>query len=107
MRETKTARVVFTVLFVFVGCWTPFVFVYVLQTVSSIHISLAVFHCVTLIAGVHSACNPIVYIVMNRTFRNDLLRMCSSVRCGIFTCCGRNDRIQTFDTETELAVTQR
>lgn len=107
MRETKTARVVFTVLFVFVGCWTPFVFVYVLHTVSSIHISPTVFHCVTLIAGVHSACNPIVYIVMNRTFRNDLLRMCPGVNCGIFTCCGRHDRIQPFDTETELDVTQR
>ena len=105
-RETKTARVVFTVLFVFVACWTPFVFVYVLHAVSSIDLSPTVFHSVTLIAGVHSSCNPIIYTVMNATFRNDLLRLCPCAQCGILKRCGCHDRVQPFDTETELDEVQ-
>lgn len=103
-RETKTARVVFTVLFVFVVCWTPFVIVHVLQSIPSISMSRLVFHCVTLIAGVHSACNPIIYTAMNRTFRNELLQMSPCTRCGISTCCGRHNVVQPFNMETSLTL---
>lgn len=103
-RETKTARVVFTVLFVFVGCWTPFVTVHILQASLSISLSRAVFHCVTLVAGLHSACNPIIYITMNRTFRNDFLDMCPCKRSGSVTNCGRQNRVHPLNTETSLTL---
>lgn len=103
-RETKTARVVFTVLFVFVACWTPFVIVHVLQSVPSMSMSSTVFHCVTLIAGMHSACNPIIYTTMNRSFRNELLQIFPCARCGLFMCCGRRDLVQPFNMETSLTL---
>ena len=100
-RETKTTCVVFTVLFVFVVCWTPFVIVHILQAFPSINISRIAFHCVTLIAGLHSACNPIIYVTMNRTFRNEFLQM---FRCGPRTCCRRHDRIRPFNLETSSTM---
>ena len=100
-RETKTTRVVFTVLFVFVACWTPFVIVHILQAFPSISMSHIVFHCVTLFAGLHSACNPIIYITMNKTFRKEFLQMCPR---GAVTCCGRHDRVQPFNMESSSTL---
>lgn len=104
-RETKTAQVVFTVLFVFVVCWTPFVIVHFLQSLPTISISRIVFHSVTLVAGVHSACNPIIYITMNRTFRNELHQVCQCVICGRVKCCGADNLVQPLSFETSF--TQR
>ena len=104
-RETKTAQVVFTVLFVFVVCWTPFVIVHFLQSLPTISISHVVFHSVTLVAGVHSVCNPIIYTTMNRAFRNELRQVCQCVVCGRVKCCGGDNLVQPFSLETSF--TQR
>ena len=104
-RETKTAQVVFTVLFVFVVCWTPFVIVHFLQSLPTISISHVVFHLVTLVAGVHSVCNPIIYTTMNRAFRNELRQVCQCVVCGRVKCCGGDNLVQPFSLETSF--TQR
>lgn len=101
-RETKTARIVFTVLFVFAACWTPFVIVHILQAVTSLEMSRILFSCVTLIAGMHSACNPVIYTTMNKTFRNEMLQICPCVRRGFVFCFGRQDLVQPFDAETSL-----
>lgn len=104
-RETKTAQVVFTVLFVFIVCWTPFVIVHFLQSYPTINMSRAVFHAVTLVAGVHSACNPIIYTAMNKAFRNELRHVLQCAVCGRVRCCAGNNLVQPFSMES--SVTKR
>lgn len=101
-RETKTTRVVFTVLFVFIVCWTPFVMVHLLQSFPTINMSHIVFTCVTLVAGLHSICNPIIYTAMNRTFRNELRHVCTCALCGHVTCCAGNNLVRPINIETSV-----
>lgn len=106
-RETKTAQVVFTVLFVFIVCWSPFVIVHFLQSFPTISMSRNVFHSVTLVAGLHSAINPIIYTTMNRTFRNELRHVCPCAQCGRIACCSGNNVVQPFNIETSATLQTR
>ncbi|KAL9963827.1 hypothetical protein ACROYT_G027376 [Oculina patagonica] len=103
-RETKTAQVVFTVLFVFIVCWSPFVVVHLLESFPTISLSRTVFHAVTLVAGVHSLCNPIIYTTMNKRFRNELRHVCPCGRCGHVTCCVGNNLVQPINLETSVTL---
>ena len=104
-RETKTAQVVFTVLFVFIVCWSPFVIVHFLQSLPTISMSRTVFHSVTLVAGVHSLCNPIIYTTMNKRFRNDLHHLCPCARFGHVACCAGSNLVQPISLRLETSVT--
>lgn len=103
-RETKTAQVVFMVLFVFIVCWSPFVLVHFLQSFPAIDISRAVFHSVTLVAGLHSANNPIIYTTMNRTFRNELRQVCPCTLCGSVTCFSSGNPVRPINIETTVTL---
>ncbi|XP_031567832.1 visual pigment-like receptor peropsin [Actinia tenebrosa] len=101
--ETRTAKIVVTVLFVFAGAWTPFVIVHLLQLVINLPSSLLSIS--TLIAGMHSFCNPIIYTAMNRKFRADLFNLlpflrrvaqCYSLCC---CCCRRPNKVNGFVME--------
>lgn len=89
--EMRTAKIVVTVLLVFAGAWTPFVIVHLLQLV--INLPSSVLATSTLIAGMHSFCNPIIYTAMNRKFRADLFNLLPFLRrvarCGSLCCCFR------------------
>lgn len=72
--ELKTAKIVFTVLAVFLVCWLPFVTVYILSNSGkSQDISPVIFLLSGCLAAAHSVCNPVIYFTMNRSFRNDLM----------------------------------
>lgn len=75
--ELKTAKIVFTVLATFVICWLPFVIVYILSTSggNGKDISPVMFLFSGCLAAAHSVFNPIIYFLMNRTFRNDLMEL--------------------------------
>ena len=74
--EMKTSKVVFTVLFVFLVCWIPFVTVYVLSSnVDSGKISSVVYLVSGCLAAAHSAVNPIIYFALNKTFRREFIDM--------------------------------
>ena len=103
-RETRTAEVVFTVLFVFIVCWSPFVIVHFLQSFPTMSMSRTVFHSVTLIAGLHSTCNPIIYTAMNKRFRNELRHVLPSARCRHVTCCAGNNLVQPINLETSVTL---
>lgn len=103
-RETKTAQVVFTVLFVFIVCWSPFVIVHFLQSFPTISMSRNVFHSVTLIAGLHSAINPIIYTTMNRTFRNELRHVCPCALCGRVTCFASDSLVRPINIEISVTL---
>ena len=71
--ELKTAKIVFTVLAVFLICWLPFVTVYILSNSGKMQdISPAVFLLSGCLTAAHSVCNPIIYFAMNKSFRNYL-----------------------------------
>lgn len=71
--ELKTAKIVFTVLAVFLICWLPFVMIYILSNSGKAgDISPAVFLLSGCLTAAHSVCNPIIYFTMNRAFREDL-----------------------------------
>ena len=71
--ELKTAKIVFTVLSVFLVCWLPFVMIYILSNSGKADdISPAVFLLTGCLTAAHSVCNPIIYFTMNRAFREDL-----------------------------------
>ena len=71
--ELKTAKIVFTVLAVFLICWLPFVTVYILSNSGKRQdISPAVFLLSGCLTAAHSVCNPVIYFTMNKSFRNDL-----------------------------------
>lgn len=101
--ETRTAKIVVTVLLVFAGAWTPFVIVHLLHLV--IRLPSSVLSVSTLIAGMHSFCNPIIYTAMNRKFRADLYKLfpflrrvarCCSICC---CCCRRPNKVDSFVNE--------
>ena len=88
--ETRTAKIVFTVLSLFGICWLPFVIVHLVHVSPNISIPPGVFMFVTFVAACHSACNPIIYITMNRKFRGEFLNMCPLFRkISRFCCCFR------------------
>ena len=70
--EARTAKIVFTVLFVFIICWTPFTIVNLAASAPDVHISRGLFSFVGWFAASHSAWNPIIYFVMNKRFRLEL-----------------------------------
>ena len=73
--EAKTAKIVFTVLFAFVALWAPFVAVSIVQASSTVNVPPGLVAFFNLTAGAHSACNPVIYVTLNRKFRGDLLEM--------------------------------
>ncbi|EDO46038.1 predicted protein, partial [Nematostella vectensis] len=73
--ETRTAKIVFSVLFVFSVAWTPYVIVHLLQASPEITLPTNVTTFVTLFAAMHSFYNPIIYVTMNRKFRSDLYKL--------------------------------
>ena len=84
--ELKTAKIVFTVLAVFLICWLPFVTVYILlNTGEAQNISPAVFLLSGCLTAAHSICNPVIYFTMNKIFRNDFFAMFPGLRkfCNI------------------------
>ena len=71
--ELKTAKIVFAVLATFVICWLPFVTVYMLSVSGyEKRMSSGLFLIAVCLSAAHSACNPIIYITMNKRFRHDL-----------------------------------
>jgi len=104
--ETRTAKIVVTVLFVFAGAWAPFVIVHLIELSPNIHMPASVFTLVTLFAAMHSFCNPIIYTSMNRKFRADLIDLipvlkkfarCCSICCS---CCKKTgDEVNEFALE--------
>lgn len=84
--EAKTAKIVFTVLFAFVIMWAPFVLVTIIQA-SVPRIPPQVFIFFNLTAGAHSACNPVIYVTMNRKFRGDMLQVVPCLAWVAGCCC--------------------
>lgn len=79
--EFKTAKIVFAVLATFIICWAPFVILYVLSTSEEgKNISQAFFMLSGCLAAAQSVCNPIIYVMMNKTFRVDLIELLPCLR---------------------------
>lgn len=79
--ELKTAKIVFTVLTVFIVCWLPFVIVYIVSTSGrGENISPTIILVSGCLTAAHSVCNPFIYFTMNRTFRKDLMELVPCLR---------------------------
>ncbi|XP_028401357.1 neuropeptide Y receptor type 6-like [Dendronephthya gigantea] len=99
--ELKTAKIVFTVLAVFLVCWLPFVTVYILLSIGKAqNISPAVFLLSGCLTAAHSICNPVIYFTMNKVFRNDLFSMFPGLR----KLCNIRDMITNANHSNNVVV---
>ena len=67
-RESKLTRTVLIVIFVFLTCWAPYCILNLWAGFSSDDIPLAADVITTWLAYFNSACNPVIYGVMNKNF---------------------------------------
>lgn len=101
--ELKTAKIVFTVLTVFLICWLPFVTVYILSSSGKAQdVSPVIFLASGCLTAAHSVCNPVIYFTMNTAFRNDL----KAWFCGIRDCLLTRKSMTYGKTSSDNCVTK-
>ena len=85
-KEQKAAKTLGIILGSFIACWLPFFILYLsgpLLDYFSLSAPVWVFKLFTWLGYLNSCCNPIIYTIFNKEFRQAFQKICKKVCCTI------------------------